>query len=331
MTDAADIRERLNDRLEDVLDRYFPAWVKRGQTAYPEPSSKADLGSFHVNLAGDRRGLWFRHSEGVGGDVISLIGYARTGDPKDYPEAFAEARAFLGVASTSAQPTPRPHPDLKGTDDKRKEGNRGAAFRIWETGVPIPGTLAETYLRKRGIDIKINFPTLRFVECLDYPGGFSLPVLVCAVQGSDKSFLGIQRIFLDEDGGKASVDDPKKALGPIGGGGVWLGPRTETINLAEGVETAFAIRCILGEKETVVATISTSGMAGFQFPKNVKSALIWPDGDTDKIRRERIIESPGLKAARELQQNGGIVCTIQPTPKTGRDYLDVWNAVRVSP
>ncbi len=335
----------LRENLEGLLDLYWPGWIARGDSGYPCPEDGRDLGSFQVILKGARRGDWFRNSEGVGGGPLNLIAYGLTGDHKRYNEAFKAAKEFLGIegrvdreaAARARKRSSEIHQASEKRQAKRSESIRDIAFRIWETGVPIGGTVAEQYLRKRGIQIELGFPSLRFIDALGYPcdlghsAGDRWPALVCAVQGPDMRFRGLWRIYLTDDGEKAPYSNVKFGLGPCDPGAVWFGRPGKVVNVCEGVETALAVRSILEGSQPVCAARSTSGMMNFKPPAAVERVLIWPDGDVDKIRNEKRLESPGLKAARGLNERmaaAGVSCSIQPTPQTGRDYLDAWNAIK---
>lgn len=339
--DTHEIRAALTARLEQVLDRYFPGWVygKGKRSAFCAPRDARDLGSFEVILTGPRRGSWWRNSQGIGGDPINLIAYA-LGDHRRYREAFREAKSFLGVGLAADGQKAREAADARRADEARrraeseavdarqKESARDAAWRIWREATAAE--VVPAYLGARGIDLALlaGIATLRGHPGLAHPdGGGRYRAVICAVQGRDDRFLGVWRIYTAPDGGKAPVAKPKLGLGPCSTGGVRLGPITETVHVAEGVETAFGVRGITGGKECVIAALSTSGMQNFVPPRVVRKVLIWPDGDRDKVRAGRKLESPGLKAAWALRDRlvaAGIPATVQPTPKSGRDYLDVY-------
>jgi hypothetical protein len=87
------------------------------------------------------------------------------------------------------------------------------AARIWHEARPAGGTLAERYLRARGICIAIP-DTLRFHPSCSHPSGANLPALVAAVTGATMEFRGIHRIFLRTDGsGKADTEPSKRRPG----------------------------------------------------------------------------------------------------------------------
>jgi putative DNA primase/helicase len=279
----------------------------------------------------------------AGGDVIALVQHVRGGDfisaceflagppptggRGESPEERRNREREIERRRAAAE---RRNREREAQEASRSQNVRSLAHEIWRQGTPISDTLAETYLRKRGIE-DCTFPSLRFASALKHPDGPSFPALLCAVQAADGKFLGVWRIFLSEAGGKAPVANPKLGLGPCGGGAVWFGKPTGRINLTEGVETALGVRGILSGRETVVAALSTSGMRGFIVPEGVTFTCIWPDGDMDRIRNERLARSPGLAAAEALSdrlKSEGHRHAVQPTPQHGRDYLDVYNAMK---
>ena len=105
--------------------------------------------------------------------------------------------------------------------DKTHKGDE--ARRIWISAQPIAGTHAETYLRKRNIDIGLpdclRFARLRFA-------GEVRPMLIAAVAGPDNRVQAIHRIVLKDDGSKADLDGGKVkfSLGPVMGGAIRLTP-----------------------------------------------------------------------------------------------------------
>jgi hypothetical protein len=109
------------------------------------------------------------------------------------------------------------------------------ARRLWRKSKPANGTIVESYLRSRCI--KILPPSLRFNSAMKHPSGIFAPAMVAIVQRPDGQFAAIHRTFLKDDGsGKADLDPPKMALGPIRGGAVRLAKTGNTLAVAEGLE-----------------------------------------------------------------------------------------------
>lgn len=277
-----------------------------------------------------------------GGDVIAMVEHVQavpfldavkwiTGEESPGIKAVQDRRAVKAakVRRAAAEQKQR----LQETEDNRhREMMRANAHELWKGAREIAGTTAEAYLHHRGIEYRVPSKMLRF-GVLAHPEGGRHPTLIAAVTAPDGQFRGIWRIYLKPDGkGRADVENNKLGLGPCSGGAVWLGSSTdEVINVCEGLETGLGVFGILGGKEIVAAALSTSGMVNFRPTIGCGLVRIWPDGDVDKIKDGKVLPSPGLRAATELadrMREMGVKAVIQPTPKNGMDYLDIWNAQR---
>ena len=191
------------------------------------------------------------------------------------------------------------------------------------------------YFRYRGIDTDILPDTILFHPDLIYYGRDDndnstityLPALICLFQRADGEYVNILRIYLsDKNMGKAEVDAPKKKWSPIrpnatNGAAIRLGPPAKTIAIAEGVETAMAVRHVT--KLSTWATGDTNGMKNFEIPDEVKHVLIWADNDKNDA---------GINAADALHKKlmrKGIIPTIllpeREDNRRSRDWLDALN------
>ena len=114
------------------------------------------------------------------GDLLDLIRLNR-GFPT-LTDAFDEARAFLNEPA-SAQAHKRAARELP-TGRVREPGE--AVGRLFALTSPVRGTIAETYLRRRGITGSLDFPALGFLPNCYYREGDSdeprpLPALIARV------------------------------------------------------------------------------------------------------------------------------------------------------
>ena len=341
--DSAEIRQRLTDRLEDVLGIYCPGHVVRHGKAYPAPTGERDLGSWAVNLQGERRGSWFRFSEGVGGDVLSLIAYCRTGRPDVTRDTFDDARRFLGMErDQSARPDPalqrqaeRRRAAALEDDDRNKRTRVDLGRRIWnEAQHSLTGTLGESYLLARGLAPRIEWPpTLRYVPALRHSDtGLTFPAIVAQVVSADRQPRGCWRIYLAPDGKwKAAVTPNKMGLGVAKGAAARLGPAQERIAVCEGIETALAVMELTGGTVPVWAALSANGMRFLDLPNIVRHVDIYPDGDVGRYGEDGKLRKPtGRMAADDLAARlteSGRTHTIQPI-SDGLDYLDVLLAMK---
>jgi len=170
--------------------------------------------------------------------------------------------------------------------DCRKEHRQrtasGIVERIWSETAAIGGTLAERYLRARGI-VGALPATLRFHARLRHAHGDVLPAMIARVDAVDGRPLGLHRTFLDPVSPRKSVCTPAKMmLGPCQGGAVRLRSGQHRLAVAEGIETALSVAMGVDNDVSVWATLSTSGMIGLRLPNPVHfdgSLLVATDGD----------------------------------------------------
>ncbi len=113
------------------------------------------------------------------------------------------------------------------------------AQNIWQQSQPIKDTLAETYLRNRGICYDL-FPYLRFHNKCPPPLGMTLPALVALVKGAGS--FAIHRTFLQANGCKTDQKPAKAMLGSVMGGAVHLSQENpKHLVICEGIETGLSL------------------------------------------------------------------------------------------
>ncbi len=198
-----------------------------------------------------------------------------------------------------------------------KSSTIAAARRIWEDSRPASDTLAETYLRNRGI-LCTPPDTLRFHSSLKHPSGKSLPAMVAAIhRDGAPDVQGVHRTWLAFPGRKADATPNKAMLGACRGGAVRLGGGGNALLVAEGIETALSLRQALGDDAEVWAALSTSGVRSLELPpieRFPEGLVVAPDGD-----------APGFAAAHDLAGRAtalGWQVRIM-RPELGTDWNDV--------
>jgi hypothetical protein len=254
----------------------------------------------------------------------------------------AEARAFLGLPDEdqshdrrhSGSPRYRqrslkvvratPHRDA---DDAERNAlpttlhddgptladSMNAARRLFMASVPIQGTLAKTYLRRRGIMALDGLTALRFqpaclyretaddeadeeVDSHDAPDAHDWrgPALIAAVADAGGWITGVQRTWLDVGAllsgspldarlGKADLPDARRSLGLIADGAVQfpaLVARDDAgaLLVGEGLETVLSLRPIVPGVPSAAA-LSAGQLSGFVLPVGLRRLLIAEDAD----------------------------------------------------
>ncbi len=206
--------------------------------------------------------------------------------------AFLDILAAAGLRSGDYAP-PDPAALAKREAERRAEAMKRAAQaeRLWRDAQPIAGTIAEAYLRERGITCELP-RTLRFhPQCWHGPTARRWPAMVAAVQGAGAA--AVHRTWLRPDGtGKADIDPAKAMLGATAGGAVRLTDGLSRLVVCEGIETALSLSCgLLDAPAAIWAALSTSGLRGLRLPARPGRLTIAPDGD-----------GPGRESAHALAE-----------------------------
>ena len=299
--------------------------------------------SFHCV---DGKGFFHCFGCGATGDMFKFI---MDLDGVDFPRALQTCASLAGIAMPDGAPLSeaekrrqqefakqRERDRLKREKDEARDRDRRVnnVKTIWQETKPFLNSLAHDYFNWRGLSDPDD-ANLRFHPNLPHPNsGREHPALVARVQGKDGSGVGIWRIYLQPDGhGKLQGFDAKLGLGPTSGGAVRLGGIAKTIGLAEGVETARAVK-ELGTPYPVWAGLSTSGIIGFQIPEGVERVVVYPDRDRTKIKTRpdgRIADSPGLTAAAKfIENNPGRDIRVADGAED-QDYLEMLQAIKGLP
>ncbi|MBX8812136.1 hypothetical protein HBA91_05840 [Ochrobactrum sp. MR34] len=200
---------------------------------------------------------------------------------------------------------------LKELDKAKKQEAR--ALECWNVAKPIHGTLADTYLRSRGITSTVG-ECLRFHGSCWHPTSQQLPAMVALVEGAER--LAIHRTYLRADGmSKASVEPAKAMLGSVAGGAVRLSDGTDKLVVCEGIETGLSLLSgLVRGSVSVWATLSTSGMKALTLPDKPALLTIATDGD-----------QAGRQAGHALAERAsalGWQVSMLPAPD-GRDWNDI--------
>jgi len=102
--------------------------------------------------------------------------------------------------------------------------------------------------------------------------------LIAAVTDSGGTITGVHRTWLDPAGGKAPVDQPRRALGHLIGNGVRFGAVTDVMVAAEGIETALAVKMVMPAMP-VVAALSAGHLAALIPPLAVRRLYVACNAD----------------------------------------------------
>lgn len=272
-------------------------------------------GSLSVAVNGPKRGRWYSHEAGSGGDALELVKVHITSNTRD---AIEWALAWLGAAPIS---TPAPvllhrNPAPPAIDDDAGERIE-AALRIWRETVPLADTLAEAYLQHRGIAALEGIEDLKFHPNCPAGRGERRPAMVALLRDIiTNEACGVHRTFLRADGlGKDDLG--KKMLGRAKGAVVKLtddADVTHGLGLAEGIENALTLASY--GWWPIWAAGSAGAIRNFPVLDGLEALTIFSDADD---------AGAGAGAARECATRWRAANKLVEIhhPPAGRDWNDV--------
>lgn len=278
---AAELARRLARDAEAVCRHYLSNGWREGRYWLVGDVRNTPGRSLFVRLTGPdsgkgTAGKWTDAATGEHGDLLDLIALNRGLD--DLRDALDEARSFLRL------PQPAPAPDDAHRALVAPSGSPESARRLFAMSQPIAGTIAEAYLRARGITALHGTESLRFhPRCYYRPDPFSTtetwPALIAAVTDLAGRITGVHRTWLDPSGtGKAPIDTPRRAMGNLLGHGVRFGVADELMAAGEGIETMLSLRMAL-PLMPMIAALSANHLAAILFPLALRRLYIARDAD----------------------------------------------------
>lgn len=187
-------------------------------------------------------------------------------------------------------------------DQRIKEKKVKAYARdLWESSKfnPLEGSVGELYLKNRGInslDANVRFhPGIKYAPTKEIH-----PALIFRVQlEPDGPLMAIHRVYIDNLGQKAKLDNPKMALAPIKGGGIWFGQKHPLLAITEGPENALSlIEC---GYPFVVSSVFSTNFHNLTIPSYVKKLYLIPDVDRAGLEALDRAEATYSKGSIELE------------------------------
>lgn len=344
--DAEPIRESAIGRWPEILTAsgIDPVFLKRTHGPCPFCGGK-DRWRFDNK---DGRGTGFCAQCLPGGDGFSILArHLRMDIRKDFGRLLAIVAGILGIKAKTSNGNINSNGNSKPPPANRARENHQARTLLKKT---MSGTLplthsqaapARRYLCNRGLSaILTDLPrgkVLRYHATLPYwhngreYGHFS--AIVAIVQGANGQAVTLHRTFLSADGWQANVPGSTKKLmtavsaGSSRGGAIRLYQATDTLALAEGIETALAIRAATGTP--VWSVISASFMQSIVIPEQITRVEIWADLD-----RSGAGQQAAAALAQRLSRTGRQCKVIIPAGSIANgqkslDWLDIFNQQEV--
>jgi hypothetical protein len=276
MSTASELARRLANEAEAVCRAYLPNGRRSGRYWTVGNVAGEHGRSLFVKLWGDRAGKWTDAATGQHGDLLDLI---QLNNGLSCREAIAEAHKFLNEPELSRGSTGSEFYPAAFSD------RASAAARLYALSRPVPGTLAETYLRNRGITARLDWPSLRFHPACYYRAREDAPLerwptLLAVVTGLDGKLTGLLRTYLARDGSiKAPFADPRRAMGYLLGNAVRFGEPSSVMAAGEGVETVLSLLSLF-PAVPMAAGLSAAHLAAILFPPGLRRLYLLRDNDT---------------------------------------------------
>lgn len=279
--DASELARRLARQAEAVCRHYLPAGHREGRYWLVGDVRNTPGRSMFVRLTGPEAGKgaagkWTDAASAEHGDLLDVI--RESCGLTDFKDVADEARAFLSL------PRPEPEPDRQRRPTTAPTGSSEAARRLFAMSQPITGTVAEAYLRKRGITALHGTGSLRFhPRCYYRPDEYlpteTWPAMIASVTDLAGRITGAHRTWLSPDGdGKAPIDTPRRAMGDLLGHAVRFGVTQDVMAAGEGIETMLSLRCVLPTMP-MVAALSAAHLSAILFPDILRRLYIARDDD----------------------------------------------------
>ena len=312
---ANSISQKLAARVYEIASRLLPEGKRAGNYWQAGDVHGAAGTSLYLHLEGDGRGQWRDAATGEGGDLLDLIAAQRG---VSIGEAMPIAEEILGESPQNPSQKPvEAHKASKPRVDTKK-----SAISLWARSRYIMtsyGLQGQAYLAKRGIEIKDGIADLRFHKGAwlkaDDGNRLILPAIIAAVRNGQGDIIAVHRTFLDpEKPIKAQIAEPKRALGPLTGGGCWLRSEGDVLIVAEGIETALSVGMAFGGA-ALAAGISAHHLTAMEIPPSFTRIMIAADNDdAGRLAAENL--------TLRLKENGvGEVKTVHPRLKDWNDDL----------
>lgn len=279
---ASNLARRLARDAEAVCRHYLSKGRREGRYWLVGDVENTPGRSLFVRLTGPESGKgaagkWTDAATGEHGDLLDLIAANQRLTSLKY--TLEEARAFLRL--------PRPEPAAWTKPEPAPQGSPEASRRLWAISHSIAGTVAETYLRTRGITDLRNCADLRFhPRCWYRPNDDDAPdtrdawpALIAAIRDDEGVLTGVHRTWLSPKGtGKAPIATPRRAMGHLLGNGVRFGAAGDVMAVGEGIETMLSLRQVTPSLP-MIAGLSANHLAALLLPGTLRRLYLARDDD----------------------------------------------------
>jgi hypothetical protein len=356
--DITEVKAVANDRMLSVLSRLGIAGKASGPNGtilICDPMTREKHPSLAIWTKRPGGLSWVRYGTPCKGDILRLIAYLNGWYDLSDRDALARRwviDAFnLGTVDKAQLKRDADRAKRQARDDRRHDEtelarNRGRAMQAFIGAADLAGTVAEIYLRRRGIDFSA-LPAgprggsrrpgyLRFIDSerhLDVKGGVTWwPCLIaCMVDPATGAIGAIHRTWLKPDGSDKAPVSPQRKIWPSFSGLVLPIWRGETrMSVPEAIANGVREYVVLteGNEDGLSAVLAapryrTWGIASLN---NLQNIVLPENIDGVMIHRQNEWTNPQAVAAfnagkRAIERQGVPVSEIQAF--AGKDLNDV--------
>ncbi|GGD74031.1 DUF7146 domain-containing protein [Croceicoccus mobilis] len=358
MMEVAEIEQRLRDQVAALAPHLLPNGVRDGH--YLKVGSiEGERGqSLVVELSGARQGKWRDYAADSNGDMLDLI--EATQGLADKRSAVQWAKDWLGIEEEYSPDRPaRLSPEEREARARvaRERAARHEAELERERAAKMKGARslylhAEAETARTPVDFYLRARMLRPDPFDRWPGVLryhpevfckearvKVPAMVAAIYLADGTHVATHRTFLanhpEKGWGKMDVTQPKKVLGPMGGGFIPISKGSsgkpmsqmvegEPVYMTEGIEDAIAVRMKMPEAR-IVAAISLGNMGAVILPEKARRLTIVTDRDDgNETAQEALERSIGRQQARGIE----VSLVVPPEKVNGLPVKDINDWIR---
>jgi hypothetical protein len=279
LPDASELAHRLSREAEAVCRHYLSNGRRQGNYWVVGDCRNTPGRSLFVRLNETLQGFagkWTDAATGEHGDLLDII--RESCGLVHFRDVAKETRRFLNM------PRPNPRPTSIYGHGVIRVRSAEAACRLFARSQPIDRTIAQLYLRERGIEPVHDEGALRFhARCYYRPNEESQievrPAMIARVTNLRGQITGVHRTWLHPSGrSKALVDTPRRALGNLLGNAVRFGAVEDVLVAGEGIETVLSLRCVLPTMP-MVAALSANHLAAMLLPSSLRRLYVARDAD----------------------------------------------------
>ncbi len=314
-----------SSHIEGIFARHIEGWVATPKSHIkPQEIRYGQYKEFWVNR---QTGAWYNFAAGEGGDIFKYIS-------KSQGIKYGEAIKYLGTELNAPQlisfnweEKAQRQNELKlqfKLEEKEKIAiSQAKTQKLYETSLPLQGTVAEKYLRERRKINTAELPSdLRFIpEFRDYDSQKRYPALVAFARDAEGKLTAAQVTCLDpKTANKADIEVKKRSLGIIKGTVVEIQAGHEALYVAEGIETALSLK-EAGIKGRILVSLGLSNIAhvGSHIKDKVIPIIICGDADDKASAAWKTSE----QNVEKLREEGCKVFITRPQGENGCDFNDL--------